>query len=323
MILTPEKICEEFHNNKLDKYTAFELLISLIENSENEDIRKQSIGSLEKIGLFNDRTFRIMENILISDSNGDLRNTAAKVIKKKFNNEKALIPLEWAIKHESNYGCLITMLKTIEKINSKEAKAILIDQLKKIKKTKYMNKEKNIENKRYKKTLKKLNKEREFEHFTQKELAEIIINYLTIRTLTYKFPNVYYELDPQTALIKELDLSDYIEYEVKGTPWGWKNNIKEISNIPGLSNLKKLEKIDLSYNQINDIKDLIQLVNLRQVILINNKISDSKNINYLKSLPNLEYLDLRGNEIAKNIRLDELKTPRLRLILNDSYIKIK
>ncbi|MFX1314973.1 MAG: hypothetical protein ACFE9T_03860 [Promethearchaeota archaeon] len=323
MNLTPERICKEFQNNKLDKYTAFELLISLIENSEDENLRIESIKSLEKVGIFNERTFSMMENILISDSNADLRNIAAKVIQKKFSNEKALIPLGWAIKYENNYCCQITMLKTIEKINSKEAKAVLINQLKKIKKIKYMNKDKNIENKRYKKTLKKLFKERKFEHFTNKELAEVIINYLTIQNLIYKFANVFYELDPQTALIKELDLSDYMEYEVKGTPWGWKNNIKTLSDIPGLSNLKKLEKIDLSYNQINDIKDLIQLLNLRQVILVNNKINDSENINYLKSLPNLEYLDLRGNNIAKNIKLDEFKTPKLRLILNNSYIKIK
>jgi len=100
MILTPEKICEEFENNNLDKHTAFDLLISLIENSENENDRVKSIESLEKIGIFNGKTFNILENALISDSNGNIRNAAAKVIEKKFSNEKALVPLKWAIKHE-------------------------------------------------------------------------------------------------------------------------------------------------------------------------------------------------------------------------------
>ena len=322
MILTPEKICEEFENNNLDKHTAFDLLISLIENSENENDRVKSIESLEKIGIFNGKTFTILENILISDSNGNIRNAAAKVIEKKFSNEKALVPLKWAIKHESNYECLITIIKTLEKINDKEAKAILIEQLKKIRKTKYLNKDKNIQNKRFKKTLKGLFKERKYEELTHKELGEILINYLTVRNLIEQFPNVYYELDPKTALIKELDLSDYMEYEVKGTPWGWKNNIKKLSDINGLLNLNNLEKIDLSNNQIKNIKKLIQFVNLKHLILTNNKINALENINHLKTLPNLEYLDLRGNEIAKNIRLNEFN-PKIRVILNDSYIKIK
>ena len=322
MILTPEKICEEFENNNLDKHTAFDLLISLIENSEDENVRVKSIESLEKIGIFNSKTFTILENVLISDSNRRIRNAAAKIIEKEFSNEKALVPLKWAIKHESNYECLITIIKILEKINNKEAKAILIEQLKKIRKTKYLNKDKSIQNKRFKKTLKVLFKERKYEDLTHKELGEILINYLTIRHLIEQFPNVYYEIDPQIALIKELDLSNYMEYEVRGTPWGSKNNIKTLSDITGLFNLNNLKKIDLSDNQINSIKELNQLVNLRHVVLTNNKISDLENVNYLRNLPNLEYLDLRGNEIAKKIRLNEFN-PKIRVILNDSYIKIK
>ncbi|MFX1321882.1 MAG: leucine-rich repeat domain-containing protein [Promethearchaeota archaeon] len=322
MTLNPEKICEEFENHNLDKHTAFNLLISLIENSENENVRVESIESLEKIGIFDGQTFSILENALISDSNGNIRNAAAKIIEKKFTNEKALIPLKWAIKHESNYECLITIIKTLKKINNKEAKTILIDQLKKIRKIKYLNKDKAIQNKKFKKTLKGVFKERQFNEVSNKELGEILINYLTIRNLIKQFPNVYYELDPKTALIKELDLSDYMEYEVKGTPWGWKNNIKKLSEIIGLFNLNNLEKIDLSNNQIKNIKKLSQFVKLKNVILTNNNITDLENINYLKSLPSLEYLDLRGNELAKNIRIVEFNS-KIRVILNDSYIKIK
>lgn len=322
MSLSPEKICEEFKNNNLDKHTAFDLLISLIENSENENARIESIECLEKIGIFNGRTFAILENILISDSNGNIRNAAVKIIEKNFNNQKALNPLKWALSHESNYDCLITIIKTLEKVNNKEAKAIFIEQLKTIRKTKYLNRIKNIPNKRFKRTLKVFFKERKFEELSRIELGEILINYLTIRNLSEQFPNVYYELDPNNALVKELDLSDYMEYEVKGMPWGWKNNIKKLSEITGLLNLKNLEKIDLSNNQIENIKELIQLVKLKHIILTNNNITELENINYLKSLPYLEYLDLRGNKIAKNIRFIEFNS-KTRVILNDSYIKIK
>jgi Leucine-rich repeat (LRR) protein len=322
MTLNPEKICREFENHKLDKHTAFNLLISLIENSENENVRAESINSLEKIGIFNDQTFTFLEDILISDSSENIRKAALKIIKLRFTNEKALIPLKWAIKHESNYDCLIMIIHILEKIESKESKIILIDKLKRIRKTKYLNKDKNIQNKKFKKTLKAILKERKFEELSHKEIGGILINYLTIHHLIEQFPNVFYELDSQTALIKVLDLSDYMEYEVKGTPWGWKNNIKNITDITGLFNLKNLEKIDLSNNQITNIEELSKIENLLHVILTNNKISDLKNINTLKALPKLDYLDLRGNEIAKKITLNEFDS-KIRVILDDSYIKIK
>ena len=43
MILNPEKVWEEFENNRIDKLTAFELLNALIENSNDEDIRIKAI----------------------------------------------------------------------------------------------------------------------------------------------------------------------------------------------------------------------------------------------------------------------------------------
>ena len=76
------------------------------------------------------------------------------------------------------------------------------------------------------------------------ELAKILINYLTITNLIKQYLNVYFELDPQNGLVNELDLSDYLEFEVKGTPFGCKNNIKSISEIRGLNHLKYLKKIE-------------------------------------------------------------------------------
>ena len=137
--------------------------------------------------------------------------------------------------------------------------------------------------------------------------------------MTKQYLNVYFELDSQNGLIRELDLSDYLEHEVKGTPFGWKNNIKSISEIVGLNHLKYLKKIDLSNNQIEEVKDLIHLENLTHLILINNKISKRENLNYLKRLPNLKYLDLRGNELGKNINSREFD-PKIRVLLEYSYI---
>jgi len=320
MDLTPEEIYEDLRNKRINKNTAYDLLTSLVENSENENVRLKAIINLEKIGLINDKLFSFLENLLISDSNSKIRKAATKFMKHKFL-EKVNNPLKWAIKHETDYECLITIIQSLEKINSYESKLILVNEIKKIIKTKYLNKEKRIENKKFKKVIKKFLKTKKINYFTHRELAEILINYLIIGNLINQYPNIYYELDPQNGLIKELDLSD-LEYEVKGTPFGWKNNIQSISEIIGLEHLKSLKKIDLSNNSIENVKELIHLKNLTHLILTNNNISEIENLNYIKSLLNLEYLDLRGNELGNKISSDEFDQ-KIKVLLKESYIKIK
>ncbi|MFX0140499.1 MAG: leucine-rich repeat domain-containing protein [Candidatus Hodarchaeota archaeon] len=318
MVLTPQEIFEELKKNNINKLTAFDLLISLVENSDSENFRIECIRSLEKIGLYHHRLFIFLENLLISDSSGKIRKVAAEFLKNRFL-EKAVKPFKWAIKHETEYDCLITIIKTLEKLNNYESKLILINETKRIIKTKYLNKDKKIENKKFKKIIKKLFKLKKYDTFSHKELSEILINYITISNLTTHYPNVYYELDPQNGLIIELDLSDYLEYEVKGTPFGWKNNIKSISNITGLKYLDNLKKLNLSNNQIENVKELVNLENLTHLILTNNKICELENLDYFKELPNLQYLDLRYNDIVKKINPNDFDK-NLRVLLKDYLI---
>ncbi|MFX0002223.1 MAG: HEAT repeat domain-containing protein [Candidatus Hodarchaeota archaeon] len=321
MDLTPKQIYEEFSNKHINNETAFDLLTSIIENNENEDVRLDAIKNLEKVGINTYDLFSFLENLLISDSNSMIRNAAAKFLKHKFL-EKIINPLKWAIQHESDFECRITIIQTLEEIKSHESKLILLNEVKKIIKTKFLNKARKIENKKYKKVIKKLIKTKQIISFTHTNLAEILINYLTILNLINQYPNVYYELNPRTGLVNELDLSDYLEYEVKGTPFGWKNNIQSTSEIPGLTYLKSLTKIDLSNNIIENVKELIHLKNLTNLILTNNKISEIENLNYIKSLKSLEYLDLRGNELGNKISLDEFDK-KIKVLLKEFYIKIK
>jgi len=321
MNLSPKKVLEQFERNEINNSIAFDQLISFVENSENEHIREEATQILDRIGIFSEKLFGILENILISDTNRKIRNIALKFLERRFLN-KALTPLKWAINHENDYECLITIIKSLKKVNSEESKLILFNEAKKIMKTKYLNKEKRIENKKFKKVLKKLLKTKKYEFFTHKELSQILINFITIANLTKQYPNVFYEINSENGLLKELDLSDYLEFEVKGMPFGWKNNIKSISEIVGLKYLKYLKKIDLSNNQIEIFKELVNLENLTHLILTNNKISELENLENIKKLPNLEYLDLRNNDIVKKIHSNEFN-PRIRVLLKDSYIKIK
>jgi len=321
MNLSPKRVLEQFERNEMNNSIAFEQLISFIENSQNEQFREEAIKILEKIGIFNNTLFEILENLLISDSNEKIRNSALKFLERRFLN-KAITPLKWAISHEDNYECLITIIKSLKKVNSEESKLILFNKTKKIMKTKYLSKEKNIENKKFKKVIKKLLKTKKYEFFTHKELSLILINFITIANLVKHYPNVFYDINPENGFISELDLSDYLEYEVKGMPFGWKNNIKSLSEIPGLKYLKNLQKIDLSNNQIKSIQELSNLGNLTHVILTNNNICELENLEYIKKLPNLEYLDLRNNDIVKKIHSNEFN-PRTRVLLKNSYFEIK
>ena len=135
MSLSPIKIYQNLKEKKLDRKSAADLLIILIENSEDDDIRFESAKYLEKIGLKNNKIFEVLENLLISDSNGKVRNTAATCIKNIFI-DRAISPMKWAIQNESDYDCIITIVKTLVNVDNNEAKSILIDELKKIKKKK-------------------------------------------------------------------------------------------------------------------------------------------------------------------------------------------
>jgi len=318
MVLTPKRIYEEIGNSNINKFRAYDLLTSFIENSENEEIRVDSIRYLEKIGVLDEKLFNFLENILISDSNREIRIIAAEFLKNKFL-EKSINPFKWVIKHETDYECIIIAIKSLKKINSSETKLLLFIQLKSIIKTKYINEQKKIENKKFKRIVKKLVKSKKYDNFTHKELSDILINYIIIKNLIKQYPNVYYELNPQSGLIEELDLSDFLEYEVKGVQFGWNNNITSISEIYGLKYLNNLKKIDLSNNQIENIMDLANFKNLTHLILTNNKISKLENVEIIKSLPNIVYLDLRYNDITKKINPKEFDN-NIRVLLKDYFI---
>ncbi|MFX1391555.1 MAG: hypothetical protein ACFE9Z_15935 [Promethearchaeota archaeon] len=304
--------------NEISKSFAFDQLISFVENSENEQIREEAIETLDQIGIFDNRLFKFLENILISDSDDKIRRAVLKFLERRFLN-KALAPLKWALNHESNYENLVIIIKSLKKVNSEESKRILFNKTKEIIHTKYINKEKRIENRKFKEILKKLLSTKKYESFTHKELSLILINFITITNLIKLYPSVFYEINPENGLLTELDLTDYFEYEVKGIPFGWKNNIKSISEIEGLKNLKSLKKINLSNNLIENIKELVNLKNITHLILSKNNISNIENLEYLKEFQNIEYLDLRNNEIADKIHSNDFN-PGIRVLLKDSYI---
>ena len=136
MVLSPKNIYKDFRNGDIDKYSAIEILISLIENIDNSDIRLDSIEILQKIDFKNEKIFSLLENLMLSDSNEKIRISAANTLKAIFN-EKALSPLRWALENESSLHCLSNIISIIGEIKNPSARLILIEKINEINSKKY------------------------------------------------------------------------------------------------------------------------------------------------------------------------------------------
>lgn len=297
MTLSPRLILDQVLKKELDKPTAVRLLTSLIESSEDEISRIESIKILEEMSLDPKIFFKLLENLLISDSNVAIRTESCKILGDHFKN-KALPLMEWCLNNECDYDCYIAIINTLKKLRSPESKELLINEINKILDSKYLVKDRTFTTKSFQKDFIKLFEQKKIQEFSHSELVELLINYRTVLILKEKFYTVYHELD--NGLVVTLDMTD-IEYEVRGWKAEFKNNVKQLSDITGIKYLTHLSCLYLANNQITDLKDLIFLKKLKKLYLSNNLISDLKNIEYLKELPNLEYVDLSDNDIAEKI----------------------
>lgn len=306
MASSPRKIYEEFLDRSLDKNSAVILLISLIENVEDNEIRFDSIKILKKIEALDDRVFKLLENLLVSDSNEKIRNEACLYIQNHFL-YKASAPMKWAIQHETDYNCTINIIKTLSMINDAESKSILINELNKIKIRKFIDDTKHYDNEKFKQSLMELQKIKRLEDLNTIELADIVVNYKTITALIKKFFKVHFEWE--NGVVVWLDLSE-LGWNADRTQYAGK--LSDLSQIIGLKYLTSLKKLNLSNNKLSNIKELTILKNLTHLGLTNNQIEERNNIMYLKQLPNLLYADLSDNTIAYKIDKNDF---------GDTYIK--
>ncbi|MBY9020652.1 MAG: leucine-rich repeat protein [Candidatus Lokiarchaeota archaeon] len=314
MNIKPQTVLENYKNKRIDKSTVTKLLTSIIEKNDEENSRIEAISILNTLKIKTRKLFEFFENFLLSDSSEDIRNAAAKYISTNFL-EISLPVFRWVIQKETSYSCMITVINSLVKIHTNESKSILFEHIKNIRNIKYLNVDKGFENKNYRKALKLYFKKKSIKELSHKHLAAILINFLTIKILIKDIPNIYFELNEDTLLIEKLDLSDYLEFEVKGTPWEWRNNIHTLSQLNGLSNLKHLKTLDLSNNQIRNLEGLVELKNLTHLVLPNNQISDLKNLEYINQLSKLQFLDLCGNDISENVKNEDFN-PYCRVLLN-------
>jgi len=273
--LTPKKIYENHINNHLEKSTAFEQLASLIENSDDVDVRLESIKLIGDLDIISDDSFILLENLLISDNNEDVRIAAAEMLRVYFI-DRAFEPMKWALEYESSARCLysiisslITLVRSLGKRDDSNSRLILINEINK------------SPHKEFRIGFQDLCKQRKIETITNKELAEILLDSFIIFHLE-KYTNKEYS---EMVILKnckthELNLNT--------------SNLTELP--PSIGFLGALKKLSLWINRLKEIPESIGSLNSLESLILR--------VNYLKALPDsikslksLKELDLFANRL--------------------------
>ncbi|MHA2129390.1 MAG: HEAT repeat domain-containing protein [Promethearchaeota archaeon] len=198
MPLTPKAIYEDYVNKDLDKPFAIDLLLTLIDNTENINTRIESVEILDKIHLDDEKTFRFLEHLLISDLNEDIRSLTCRVLENHYS-DKALDPLKWALEHEKSLNCIETIISTMIKIDNEKSKSILITKLTGLYNTKNFN------------FLNEVLRKKNIGNYPIEDIGEILIDCYVISFLKTKFGYFKFKVNDY-GLIEELDLSNIERY---------------------------------------------------------------------------------------------------------------
>jgi len=117
--IAPVKILFEVKNSILSKIEATEMLISLFEGSDNENIRLNSLKAFQEIDFKSTKIFKLLENCLISDENQIVRSVAAKLLMHDYIKE-GVNSLTWAIQHDKSPIVIKTFIDVLREIENNE-----------------------------------------------------------------------------------------------------------------------------------------------------------------------------------------------------------
>ena len=99
--LTVAKIYEYVTSHKLQDKEAIDLLIYFLENSEDTEMRKNSIIAFKLLNLKSNKVYTALENFLLLEENYTLKQTAMEVILQLFP-KKCKNLLEWIREHNKD-----------------------------------------------------------------------------------------------------------------------------------------------------------------------------------------------------------------------------
>ena len=284
--LKPHEIIEKVQKGTLSKSDAAEILISLIEGSDDSKIRAESIIGLDHIAFKTENIFKIVENHLISDKNPFVRNAAAQAITNHFLKE-GLNSLKWAITHDDSPLVMKTIFEFLRNFKEQPLE--------------FLNKELNRWMENFATEIGVALEEAKFFLDLEALFADGNENY-EIDTSMYKYFKILTDFktsEPWLAL-----KNDHVEI-LNFNFFNWKflkQNKDNIESIMKLSNpdlfLSSIQKLNLIDNDSVKIPESIGLLKYLKILnLSRNKIRfipDS-----IGSLSSIENLDLSHNNITE------------------------
>lgn len=323
--LTPEAIVSDFLNGKLHLNLAVELLLSLLEKSDNSEMRRKSIIALEKLGVNDYKIFKILENILLSDENPYVRSAAAKLIGQSYlkYGKKTLL---WVIQHEKSPAVIKTMVNMIEKEpphfrtiaeeifnwlkNFSLYLGVIPNESKFFLDLEVFFSQNNIDYEISSHTYQFYEK---ISHI-KNDQPWLIIKNKHIEILNFNYLNWYFlkiNQDMIDSFIKMIDLDTFLNLYEKIELRRF-NGIRIIKSLKYLKNLKKLvlrgngidtipefltdienlEELDLSYNSIREIPNSIMNLKNLKILKLNNNNLKQTTFELKSFLSSLELVDI-------------------------------
>ena len=123
--IDPEETFKEYKRGKIDKGSALEKLLTLIEFRKGVIFRSKCVELLGRFEPLSYEIFKILENLLISDQASLVRAAAVKIIIQSFLNE-SFNSLKWVIQQDRSNLVLKTMIEVLE--NNLDENSILLKQ---------------------------------------------------------------------------------------------------------------------------------------------------------------------------------------------------
>jgi Leucine-rich repeat (LRR) protein len=131
--LAPKTVYRKVLRNEIKMIEGIEILLSIIEKSENNIARLESLDILLNLNTQHESVFKTLENCVISDESEEIRITSAKIISKNF------LPLgkkclEWALLNDTSSKLLKILGKLLIDKKSNQFEMLYVTYLQRLKK---------------------------------------------------------------------------------------------------------------------------------------------------------------------------------------------
>jgi hypothetical protein len=110
---TPDSVYSKYVDKRIGTKHALKLFESIINKSDDEEIRVTTLDYISKLAIDEELAFDIIENCLISDESPVVRYGAAKTLIHAFP-KRELKPLLWAIENENSLYFLKKLIDLLE-----------------------------------------------------------------------------------------------------------------------------------------------------------------------------------------------------------------